>query len=553
MKLKGAEIIIRVLEKMGIGIIAGIPGGSNLPIYDALYSSRIRHILVRHEQAAGFVAEGIARSTGKPAVCFATSGPGVTNLLTALADAKLDSIPVIAVTGQVAIPHLGTDAFQEVDAYGLSIPITKHNFQVRSVNDIAEIMFEAFRIAGTGRPGPVLVDVPRDIQIEETEWDEAKHPDVKINKPVIDESKIDMAARMIKESKKPLIYAGGGAAHAGGANKLKAFARKNSLPVAATLMGLGTFPCSDPLYTGMPGMHGHPYANHAMERADLVLACGVRFDGRATGKISGFCRNAKVIHIDIDDSEIDKIKKSDLDICGDIGEILSRLSPLVPVFERPEWLQEISLLKKDHPMPQPDRKDLLHPVNLILKTGSIAPVNTIITTDVGQHQMWVAGSYPFNEPGTFLTSGGLGTMGFGLPAAIGACLANPGRKVICFTGDGSLLMNVQELSTLSESGLNVTVIVMNNGRLGLVRQQQDLFFQKRFIASEFKERHDFKAIGEAFGIKSFSLENSNDPYGILREAIDLPHPALIDVPVSPDIYALPMVRPGSANLDMIGG
>ncbi len=553
MKHTGAETIIRILEKMGIEIIAGIPGGANLPLYDALYSSSIRHILVRHEQAAGFIAQGMARSTGRTAVCFATSGPGATNLLTAIADAKMDSIPIIAITGQVSLPYIGTDAFQEVDTYGLSIPITKHNFLVRSAKELPGVLSEAFRIASSGRPGPVLIDVPKNVQNEIWDWDgsipqlnaETEYP--------FNKKDLEKAAAMIEKSNKPLLYIGGGIIHSNAGPQLKELAEKNSLPAALTLMGLGSFPSDNELCLGMLGMHGAPYTNYLMKETDLLIACGTRFDDRATGKVSEFCPDAEIIHIDIDHSEIDKIKQSHLSLNGDISAILSGLIPLVSQNDRPGWREEILRMKKAYPMPAPDKKDILHPANIIRQAGGIIPRNAIITTDVGQHQMWTAQWYPFKEPRTFLTSGGLGTMGFGLPAAIGAALANPDRKVVCFSGDGSILMNIQELATLCDLNLNITIILMNNGHLGLVRQQQELFYNKHYIAAEFKTNPDFKALGEAFGIKSFDLTGQKDPYGILKEALAGSGPTLVNIPISPEENVLPMVPPGAANFEMIGG
>ena len=551
MKSRGADIIIRILEKLGIRIISGIPGGSNLPLYDALYRSSIRHILARHEQAAGFIAHGMARSTGKTAVCFATSGPGVTNLLTAIADAKMDSVPLIAITGQVPLNLIGTDAFQEVDAYGLSTPITKHNFLVRSAKDLPEVIVEAFRIASSGRPGPVLIDVPKDIQTEEVEWDDKITETPQIPDLKFDKNSIEKAALMIRKSERPLFLIGGGVIHSGAGGLLKELAHKNSIPIVTTLMGLGAYPGGDELFIGMIGMHGSKTANNSTERADLIITCGTRFNDRATGKVSQFCRRAEIIHIDIDDSEIDKNKKADCTINGDIKSILSGILPLVPADDRTVWNEELIFLKQEYPDRGHHENDIFHPENIIRETGSLVPDTAIITTDVGQHQMWVAQWYPFKRPRTFLTSGGLGTMGFGLPAAIGAALSNPDKKVVCFTGDGSILMNIQELATLSECGLNITIILLNNGNLGLVRQQQDLFYEKHFIASKFVKNPDFIAIGEGFGIKSIDLYAAGNPMKILAAALESPFPIFINVPVSENTYALPMVSPGSSNLEMI--
>ncbi|HMA64992.1 MAG TPA: biosynthetic-type acetolactate synthase large subunit, partial [Chitinispirillaceae bacterium] len=423
MNLTGAEIIVQLLERQGISILAGIPGGANLPLYNALHKSKMHHVLTRHEQAAGFIAQGMARSSGKTAVCFATSGPGATNLLTAIADAKLDSIPVVAITGQVASPLIGTDAFQEIDTYGMTIPITKHNFLVRSVEELFTVIPEAFRIAASGRPGPVLIDVPKDIQNQRYEFNEWPEPGKAIEITIDNSKEIDTAIEMLVLSKKPVLYVGGGIIHSDASEDLLAFAHKNSIPVTPTLMALGAISHDDPLYLGMLGMHGSQSTNNILNEADLVLAFGVRFDDRATGKVSGFCPNAKIIHADIDSSEFDKIKKVDLCIPGNIKEILSKLLEKSTRNERRDWINTVSSLKKQYPFPKTLPKDPLHPYNIIRTVDSLVAPDSIITTDVGQHQMWVAQYYPFKKPRTLLTSGGLGTMGFGLPTALGAAFA----------------------------------------------------------------------------------------------------------------------------------
>jgi acetolactate synthase-1/2/3 large subunit len=549
--MRGADIVIRILEKLGIRTISGIPGGSNLPLYDALYGSSIRHILARHEQAAGFIAQGMARSTGKTAVCFATSGPGVTNLLTAIADARMDSVPIVAITGQVPLNLIGTDAFQEVDTYGLSIPITKHNFMVKSVKDIPETIQTAFRIASSGRPGPVLIDIPKDVQLEQTGWNGIMREEPAENNPLPDEGIIDKAAYMIGKAQRPLLIAGGGAVISGAALILRDFSHKKAINAVSTLMGLGVFSSGDPLFLGMIGMHGSECANYAARKADLIIACGTRFGDRSTGKVPEFCPQAKIIHIDIDNSEFGKIMRADCAINGDIKSALTAFMPGIPDGTGKEPSEDPAGMKRDFQKdPRPGDNDFF-PASIIRNTGEMIPGNSIITTDVGQHQMWVAKWYPFREPRTFLTSGGLGTMGFGLPAAIGAALSNPSKKVVCFTSDGSILMNIQELATLSECGLNVAIIVMNNGNLGLVRQQQDLFYNKRFIASKFIKSPDFMAIGEAFGLASFDLASGGRPMEILAAALDCRRPCIVNVPVLENTYALPMVPPGSANSDMI--
>jgi acetolactate synthase I/II/III large subunit len=551
MKRNGAEIIIQALERRGVKIIAGIPGGANLPIYDALYKSHIRHILARHEQGAGFIAQGMARTTGKAAVCFATSGPGVTNLITAIADAKLDSVPLVAITGQVASTMIGTDAFQEVDTFGMTLNITKHNYLVKDVRDLPSIIGDAFRIAETGRPGPVLIDVPKDVQLTDVDFDHWPDVPVKPDHCDINMEMIVEIARTINTAQRPLIYAGGGIVHAHAAEVLYKLAHKNSIPVALTLMGLGVFPPQDPLYLGMLGMHGAPCTNYILDEIDLLLAFGARFDDRAIGKMKEFCPQASIIHVDIDGSEIDKIKKSTVSLVADIKDTLEHITPLIEENRREQWTGRIETIKGEHPLPLPQMDNPLNPINLIQSISNITPHDTIVTTDVGQHQMWVAQAYPFHVPRTFLTSGGLGTMGFGLPAAIGAALANPDKQVICISGDGSIQMNIQEMATLAELGLNVAVIIMNNQHLGLVRQQQELFFNGNYIASRFESKLDFAAIGRQFGIRGIALGDTIDPVRTIELMLKEKGPCIIDVPIHFSENVFPMVPPGAANREMI--
>lgn len=554
MEISGAKLVIKLLEQQGIDIVCGIPGGSNLPIYDALRDSSIKHILARHEQGAGFIAQGMARTTGKAAVCMGTSGPGVTNLLTAIADARLDSIPVVAITGQVTSTLIGTDAFQEVDTYGLTIPITKHNFLVQSAEDLLEIIPEAFRLAESGRPGPVVVDIPKDVQKEIIEIAEiSTAPAQKAEIAAGDSELIKKAVEMIHKSRRPIIYAGGGCVAADASADLLKFARRNSIPVVTTLMGLGAFPHGDPNYLGMLGMHGSRSTNMVMEEADLIIALGVRFDDRAVGKATEFCKHADILHVDIDRSEIGKIKSSNLSINGDVGQVLHELVEKVEASIRIGWSARIASIRMMYPDVRPDEQDTFHPLNLIRVMGETLPDDAIITTDVGQHQMWVAQGYPFRKPRTLLTSGGLGTMGFGLPNAIGAALAKPEKKVVCVSGDGSILMNIQELATLAEQRLNVKVLIMNNNRLGLVRQQQDLFFEERFFASSFESNPDFASIARGFGITSFDLGEQENPELFLRKVLGQDGPCVINIPINFENKVLPMVPPECANREMIGG
>ena len=514
--------------------------------------SSIRHVLARHEQGAGFIAQGMARSTGETAVCFATSGPGATNLVTALADAKLDSVPIVAITGQVATSMIGTDAFQEVDTYGMTLPITKHNFLVKSARELLTIVPRAFEIAASGRPGPVVVDLPKDVQLEEIEVAGWPEPSRRIRGGEVDVEAVRKVADAINRSKRPVIYAGGGVAASGSSTLLLELARRSSIPVALTLMGLGCFPPEDALYLGMLGMHGAASTNLILDEADLILVLGARFDDRAVGRVKDFCPRASVIHVDIDEAEIHKIRRADLSIVGDLGRFIKEILPHLLSNERPRWVARVAKLRSTFSSNASPREGCLHPIDVIKLAASMVPPETIVCTDVGQHQMWVAQSYPVSRPRTLLTSGGLGTMGFGLPAAIGAALAHPGRRVLCLTGDGSLQMNIQELATLAELGLPVTIIVMNNGHLGLVRQQQELFYGKNYIASKFDLDLDFAAIGRQFGLSGYRVDLGQPVDEVLSAAIAEPGPTIVDVSIHHLENVLPMVPPGAANRDMVG-
>lgn len=551
MKLSGAEIIIKLLEKENVKYISGIPGGFILPIYDSLYNSKITHILARHEQGAGFIAQGISRTSDSVGVCFATSGPGATNLLTAIADAKLDSIPLVGITGQVPMNAIGTDAFQEVDAFGLCMPICKHNYLVKDIHDLFTVIPEAFKIASSGRPGPVLIDIPKNIQSETIEIDEFSEIDnSKKDAELIDKDSLNQIAELINKSNKPIIYAGGGITNSKASSELIKFAHKNNIPVTTTLMALGTIPNNDELFIGMLGMHAAPYTNYLIEEADLIIAIGVRFDDRATGAVNSFCKNASIIHIDIDPSEINKLKPSNLSLIADSKEFLREITPLIEENSREYWISNCKNLKEKYPLPKYD--GLLHPANIIPFIASKVSQETIVTTDVGEHQMWTAQRYPFMLPKKLITSGGLGTMGFGLPAAIGAALVNKDKEVICFSGDGSILMNIQELATLADYNLNVKVIVFNNGHLGLVRQQQELFYNNHIMASKFISNPDFKKIGEGFGIKGCDLGEEENPLEKLTEILNSKDPYIINVPMDSTSKVYPMVAPGASNLNMIG-
>ncbi|MFO7975457.1 MAG: acetolactate synthase large subunit [Candidatus Hydrogenedentota bacterium] len=550
--MTGAELIARLLERQGIRIIAGIPGSANLPLYDALgQSESIRHVLARHEQGAGFIAQGMARATGQPAVFLATSGPAATNTLTALADAKLDSVPIICITGQVPRAMIGTDAFQEVDTYGMSIPVTKHNFLVRSAAELLDIIPEAFRIAMSGRPGPVLVDVPKDVQCEEASFDRWPEPGRADTPPAFDPAAVARAAELINAAEKPILYLGGGIVHAGAAGSAIRLAETASLPTTMTLMGLGAMPVDHPLSLGMLGMHAARFTNMALEECDLLIATGARFDDRATGKVAEFCPQAKIVHIDIDHSELDKIKTAHVGIRGDVGEVLEALLPRIQPNPRAEWLARIEELRRDFPMDMPGVDDARTPYGLIAETARRLDDTAIIATDVGQHQMWAAQAYPLRRPRQWLTSGGLGTMGFGMPTALGAALAQPHRTVVCFSGDGSLLMNIQELATAVEEQANVKIVVMNNNSLGLVRQQQDLFYGQRVFAVDYRVAVDFCAIARGFGMRTADLGATDDPAGLLADALASPGPCLIHAPIDVHEKVYPMVPPGGANRDML--
>ncbi len=556
-RCSGAEIIIRLLERQGITCIAGIPGSCNLPMYDVLYDSSIEHILARHEQGAGFIAQGIARSTGKAAVCFATSGPGATNLLTAIADAKSDSIPLIAITGQVAASMIGTDAFQEVDIYSMTKPISKKNYLVSSAKELLQIIPEAFQVAQSGRPGPVVIDIPKDIQTAIVEFDD--WPEIFSPKPCIASElscfneDIEKIITMINSAKKPILYIGGGIISSRSSEILRKIARKNSIPVTSTLMGLGAFPCDDPLYIGMLGMHGERHTNNIIAEADVVLAFGVRFDDRATGKVNEFCKGAQIVHIDIDRSEINKIKRADIHINADVAAVMRIIAPKIQTNNRSDWLERIRQIKACYPISNIGEQGCLKPDEIIKSLADALDDDVIITTDVGQHQMWTAQYYPFRKPGQFITSGGLGTMGFGLPVAIGVALANPDKRVVCITGDGSIMMNIQELATLYEYDLNIKIIILNNNHLGLVRQQQELFFDKRYSATKFKSSPDFVAIAAGFGVDGTTIRSGFSYAEPIKSLLNHQGPLVINMPVDSNEKVLPIVPAGASNIEMIGG
>ena len=556
MQMTGAQLMVRLLERQGVRTIAGIPGGAILPFYDALSGSdTIRHVLARHEQGAGFMAQGMARVSGVPQVCIASSGPGATNLVTAIADACLDSIPMVIITGQVPQAMIGTDAFQEVDIYGITVPITKHNFLVRSAQELLEVVPDAFRIAMSGRPGPVLIDVPKDVQNQLIGVDELELPPPAVPDPApqLDMEAVELAAKMINEAEQPVLYLGGGVIASGAAPLAVQLAEQGGLPTTMTLMALGALPIDHPLSIGMLGMHGARYTNFVLEEADVLVCVGARFDDRAIGRAAQFCPNAKIVHIDIDRSELHKIKNAHVAIHADVRCALEALLPRIKVALRKRWLSHVDSLKTRFPMQFPGQDDPRTHYGLIQAVASALDDEAVIATDVGQHQMWVAQAYPFRRPRQWLTSGGLGTMGFGLPVAIGAALAEPDRTVVCFTGDGSFKMNIQELATLAEEGLNVKIVLMNNNALGLVYQQQTLFYGKRLFASKYRSEPDFVKIAEGFGVPAVDLDETDNPRAALAEALNAPGPCLIHATIDREQFVYPMVPPGAANTEMIGG
>ena len=557
MEFSGAEIIVKMLEQRGIDCLAGMPGGANLHIYKALYHSSIRHVLVRHEQAAGFIAQGMARSTGKAAVCLVTSGPGATNLLTAIADAKFDSVPMVAIAGQVAADLIGTDAFQEIDTYGLTIPITKHNFLVRSARDLLHLIPEAFYIAEQGRPGPVLIDVPKNVQqelVEFDEWPTFKSPHVSSAGEAVDWTAV---LKELRQAQRPVIVAGAGIVEGGAEADLLRLSEQGGIPVCCTLRALGAFPADHPLYLGMLGMHGTPYANILLNEADLLVVLGARLDDRATGKIANFCPQARLLHVDLDGAELNKVKQAVVAVQAEVGgflnELLERLENYSDLEPIAAWQTRIRAAKAERPyLSEPAVEDVFHPLRIIDEVAAVASEDALVVTDVGQHQMWVAMRYPFRRSRSLLTSAGLGTMGFGLPAALGAALAFPKRQVLCFTGDGSFLMNIQELATVADEQPDLKILLYDNRALGLVRQQQELFYGAEFIGSRYETQTDFVKVAEGFGIRAVDLACSAEPLSDLRDVLHVTGPVLIRIPVLEEEKVLPMVPPGAANHQMIG-
>ena len=559
--IKGARILLECLSRLGINEIFGYPGGAVIPIYDELYSFKeIKHYFARHEQGAVHEADGYARSTGKVGACLATSGPGATNLVTGIMTAHMDSIPLLVITGQVSSSLLGKDAFQESDIVGITVPITKNNYLVQDIKDLPRILKEAYYIASTGRPGPVLVDIPRDIQLQEIPYDEfnkiyENHFSLEGYNPVYEGHKgqIKTAIKMIKDSKKPLIIAGAGILKAHAYEELKEFVEKTNIPVAMTLLGLGSFPGNHELALGMIGMHGTTYANYAANEADLIIAAGMRFDDRVTGNPQKFVPNAKIIHIDIDPAEIGKNKLIDVPIVGDLKNVLTDLNEKAPKVSYDEWLKQIKKWKKEYSLTyRKTEDDILIPQEILSEIDKITKGNVIVATDVGQHQMWAAQYLTFNNPYSILTSGGAGTMGFGLPAAIGAQVANPNKRVLAVVGDGGFQMTFQELMLIKEYNLPVKIFIINNSYLGMVRQWQELFHEKRYSSVDLSYNPDFIKIGEAYGIKSIQLKNKKDLKKNLKKILESDEAVLVECIVEKEENVYPMIPAGKDVSCIVG-
>lgn len=556
-KMNGAQMMVKALEDEGVSTLFGIPGGTVIHLYDALYDSKLNHILMRHEQAAAHAADGYARAGGRPGVCIATSGPGATNLLTGIATANLDSVPLVAITGQVAQSVIGTDAFQEADMIGASLPFVKHSFQLHSVDAIQSTVHKAFYIAASGRPGPVLIDFPADVQKASGDYQYSTqldfmgyHPENNYNV-----ARLDEAVSLIEHAERPVIFAGGGVVCSGASELLTEFALKYEIPVTTTLLGKGAFPESHPsgLAHGMAGMHGHPVANRALMAADVVVAIGSRFSDRTTGNRQRFAADAKIIHIDLDPAEIDKTVESDVWLIGDAGRVLEAIMGAMrkKIADHSEWNKTLADIRRKEPMPHSSYEGEIAPWQALEAFCEITDHKAIITTEVGQNQMWAAQHCKVEAPRRFLSSGGLGTMGFGFPAAIGAAYACPGQTVCCVAGDGSLMMNIQELDTCARYNIPVKIMLLNNACLGNVRQWQYLFYNCRYSNTIYTRNPDFVALSESMGVPAFSVSSPGELRPAIEKMLAEPGPALLDVRIPQGAMVLPMVYPGDSIDNMV--
>ena len=547
MKRSGAAIVIEALCRNSVETVFGYPGGAVLPIYDELYKNahRINHVLCAHEQNAAHAADGFARVTGKPGVVIATSGPGATNLVTGIANAYLDSVPLVAITGNVAVPLLGRDSFQEVDITGITREIVKHNFSVSDVRELSGILDAAFEIASSGRPGPVLVDIPKSVQTDLCDESEFVRQELFFNElPEVD---LTAAVAAVTDSKRPLIYAGGGVVAAGASRELQALAEKISAPVAFSMMGLTALPADHPVNLGMCGMHGSQSSAKLQSECDLIIALGVRFSDRATGNTAKYKEGRKIIHVDIDCAEISKNTATDIELCGDVKDVLQKLLAVLPQQDRPEWKNRVAEAKKLDVLPE---EKTLTPRTLLKTVANFCNDDTVVATDVGQHQMWTMQYFPFKSPRTLLTSGGLGTMGFGLGAAIGGCIANDRKRTVLFTGDGSFGMSLQELVTAVSQNLPLLIVIFNNGVLGMVRQWQTMFYEKHYSSTTLNRKTDFPALAKAFGAEGKKITSVSElEYALKDLASDVP--TVLDCQLNMDEFVLPMIPPGGSVQDLI--
>ena len=553
MKLNGSQMVCESLIREGVEVIFGIPGGAILPLYQTLPEyPQLRHILMRHEQGAAHAADGYARVTGKPGVAWATSGPGATNLITGIATAMMDSIPMVLITGQVSRAAIGSDAFQESDITGATLPVTKHNYLVMHAEDIPRIINEAFHIASTGRPGPVLVDIPKDVFIEEAEFEYPESINLPGYKPTLDghPNQIRKAATLIAESERPVILAGHGIIISQAYDELRELAEKAQIPVVPTLLGISSFPDDHVLCVGMPGMHGVAYASHALDEADLLIALGMRFDDRITGDTKTFATRSKKIHVDIDPTEIGKNIKVDVPIVGDLKRVLQELNKQVEHATHGDWLQRIDELRRDHPIDIRETDKLL-PQYILKQLSEATNGKAVIVTGVGQHQMWAAQYYTFTEPCSLITSGGSGTMGFEVPGALGAQVGRPDRVVWSIAGDGGFQMTMSELATLAENNIPVKFAIMNNGFLGMVRQWQEIFYTKSYVATQYSHNPDFVKLADAFGILGMRVTDKAQVMSAIQQAMEYDGPALIDFRVEQEENVYPMIPSGQSVREMI--